>query len=245
MTRPDPVQTGCHMASERHCSAARVLLAGLVGALGAGLASCHAPPFSAPQPAPDWSDAEKQCRASVEIVECTEAYRPGVNSGCWVLRLRTRAVSNSREVSEDIAYEFLHLSEFATRVGMLRVVGGAPVHLLEPDRPWIAFSDSMTRVDPTLPEDPIQLPSGDWETIGPALLIVSPLPVGEAELSIDGEALRTVMSDRSSRGQRLSCIPVGGLTGKVSVFQVPAATPDQRNAKPTEGSGIGVSPPVR
>ncbi len=230
--------------------AATIIVACVLSSIG--LTACHTAddsphpaPFSQPQPTPDWSDPAKQCKANVEIVECTEAYRSGTNAGCWELRLRTRAVSNSREVSEDIAYEFLHFSEFATRVGMLRAVGGAPVHLIEPSRPWIAFSDSMTRVDPTLPEDPKQLPSGDWETIGPALLIVSQLPVGDAELSIDGEALRTVMTDRSSRGQRLACIPVGGLTGKVSVFRVPAPTPDHDDAKPTDGSGIGVSPPAR
>ncbi len=217
-----------------------------------GITACHTAddsprpaPFSQPQPTPDWSDPAKQCRASCEIVECIKARPSTRNPGWWRLVFRVRVVANSSATTRLLGDEIcLGFASVGPQVATLRTVDGAAMSLVVPVI-RSRRADDWAIYDPVLATTPIQRPDGEWECLAVAVLYSATTPTGELKLAVDGEALRIVMTDRSSRGQRLACIPVGGLTGKVSVFRVPAATPDHDDAKPIEGSGIGLSPPSR
>ncbi len=188
--------------------------------------ACQAPPppFSEPQPQPDWSDPERQGKATVEALSC-DRIRATREHGCWSLHINARIVANSRETAELVAraicFTFCSTAPHAAR---LREVEGATIQLSEPYRPWITFSDPMLCTDPVHPEYPAkQLPSGEWAIETPTSFITKGLPSGEVELTIDGEALRKALSNK--RGWMLDCVPVGGLTGTTSVFTVPTPKP--------------------
>ena len=216
---------------------------------GIGLTACHTAddsphpaPFSQPQPTPDWSDPAKQCRASCEMVECIKARPSTLHPGWWRLVFRVRVVANSSATTRLLGDEIcVGIASVGPQVATISTIDGAAMSLVVPVT-RSRRADDLAIYDPVLATTPMQRPDGEWECLAVAVLYSATTPTGELKLSFDGEALRRVFAKRYPG---LACIPVGGLTGKVSVFQVPAATPDQRNAKPTEGSGIGVSPPVR
>lgn len=216
----------------------------------AWLTACQAPPpapFSTPLPQPDWSDPEKQCKVDVEVLRCMEVrsyitrFPYAAQSGCWDLELTVRTRGIAKEVVDRVSYGLCHALEWsADRCITLKQRDGKVIPLTVPKRVWyegFVNDTSMILVDPILPKDPVQLPSGEWQVeFQYYTVLTTQLPVGEVELAIDGEALRrTLISD----GDRdLDCIPVGGLTAKTSVFLVPAPEPDTPDAPPTSGAEI-------
>ncbi len=205
--------------------------------------ACQAPPrapFSTPQPQPDWSDPERQGKATVAVISSyrIEASRP---QGFWSLLLRVRVVASSGELSQVVADAICSsFMDTSPRVATLRYVGGGTIQLSEPHRPWITFTDPMIIIDPVQPYYPAkQLPSGEWAIETPTSLIMEGLPTGEIEIAIDGEALRRELIRTASPKSVLHTIPTGGLTAKTSVFTVPAPKPETPAAPPTSGAGIG------
>ncbi len=238
------------MPIDRPDATVRAPLLLLLAACSTCLIACRTPPppFSVPQPTPDWSDPEKQGRVSVEAVSCEDAWPSKTNPGCWRLILRFRVLGNSAEVAGFVAHGITFgICGVAPYAVVLHEVGGPGIRLRVPRSNWNPFIRPID-FDPVFPECPQQLPSGEWETVVPAVIYAERQPVGEVELSIDGEALRRELTiegeERRSPARIPASIPIGGLTGKSAKFSVPAPAPapDSPNSAPTAGAGIAGSP---
>ncbi len=248
------------MGIERTAVLGCVRLTAMLASCCVLLTACQAPPpapFSTPQPQPDWSDPEKQCKVDVEVLRCTES-RPyttrfpyAAHPGCWRLELTVRTRGSANEVVDRVSYGLCHaLTWSADRCITLKQRDGKVIPLTVPKRVWyegFVNDSSMILVEPILPEDPVQLPSGEWQVeFQYYTVLTTQLPVGEVDLAIDGEALRCALISEGER--RLDCIPVGGLTGNTSVFTVPAPKADTPDAPPTSGAVIAptavIAPPA-
>ncbi len=200
------------------------------------------PPFTVPQPTADWSDPERQGKATIEVLSC-DLIRATREQGCWSLDINARIVANSQEtawaVAEAICWSFAGI---APHVATLRESAGPTIQLSEPYRARATTRRPKRLIDYAHPDyPPKQVSTGEWSIETPARFITKELPTRAVELAIDGEAMRKALIRKASPGSELHAIPVGGLTGTTSVFIVPAPKPETPDAPPT--SGAGIAPP--
>ncbi len=198
------------------------------------------PPFTQPQPAPDWSDPRRQGRASIEGVKCRHAYPRSKPAGSCVLEIEFQVVANSEVVAmavgDALCIEVWRLGKF---VATMREADGTSIPLVCPVIRLPARGRIIPMINPILSTPPKQRLSGDWECSAAAYLHVATIPIGAVELAIDGEALRRALLEAVGTMTPLQSIPDGGLTAGVYSCSIPEPKSGAHAVPKSEGAEIG------
>lgn len=198
------------------------------------------PPFSHPQPVPDWSDPQKQGKVSIATVDCVEA---GPRMGdpdeapMWFIYLKFRLIGSTKEAVKKAAYAMAvdNLSILGPFVATLTEASGASNPVVAPIRRLPTPGELHPTVEPLLPSTPELQASGDWMCEVHAVIYAAQRPGPVVDLAIDGEALRLGAIEVGCL-RRTASIPAGGLTGGTFRITIPDPKPD---APTSSGAGIG------
>ncbi len=205
-------------------------------------ASCA--PRSSPRalgPQPGIHGARDHCE--VFLTGCARITRSDLRPGCWVLAVSAEVRGRSADlvctVAERLSYEGARSrSDLAT----LTRADGTRVPLApEWPSPSGPATNDDTMTDREL-EDPCARASREylweWRVPTEVWLVCSEQPEGSVTIALNGPSLAAYFA-------RSLCLESVTMECPPTTLVIPAVSTDQRNAKPTDGSGIGLSPPAR